>query len=569
MSVALNLAAGDAVAEGRAALAAGDPATAAQAFHRQAQADPTDFESRYWLYSALLAAGAAEQARQALDEARTLHGVAAIRAAGADMTRFETDKGYCAQIGLQLYATHMMGPASVALGRALDFENLNAQSLLSYGLSLQHQGRMGEAIDVFAAAADIFKHPELHQFLIYPQLVGEDSDARHAQACREWAGLYAPAPPSARHANPALAGRKLRIGYLAPNFAGSQLRQFIAPVLESHDPETVTVTLYPASAETETTWPEGIEVHPIGQLSDDEAADLIRRDGIDVLGDCWGHSSGCRLGVFARRPAPVQFAWINFLVTTGLEQIDYVLHADDATPANAHETFTEDIWTLGPVFNAFRPAAGRLPPAPTPALKAGHVTFGSFNNPAKLSDPTLDAWAAVLRRDPSAVLRLKYRYFDDPVLQRATRARFAARGVAPERIEFEGQSSGEAYFRAFAEIDLMLDAWPAPGSTTTLDALSNGVPVLTMIGPQPNLGALYARAILRAAGRPELVTVSPEEFVDRAIELTGDLGRLDALRARVRPDFEASPLCDEPGFTRNLEAAFGQMFDRWRGQAAT
>jgi predicted O-linked N-acetylglucosamine transferase (SPINDLY family) len=339
-------------------------------------------------------------------------------------------------------------------------------------------------------------------------------------------------------------------------------------VLENHDPAKVVVTLYPAVAGTEAGWPAGIQVHPIGHLSDADAAGLIRRDGIDVLADCWGHSAGSRLGVFARRPAPVQVAWINFLTTTGLDQMDYVLHADAATPENAREIFTESIWTLGPVFNAFRPATGRLPPAPTPALSAGHVTFGSFNHPAKLSDPTLDAWGAVLRQVPSAVLLLKYRYYDDPVLQRATRARFAARGVAPERIVFSGHSGGEAYFRAFTEVDLMLDAWPAPGSTTTLDALSNGVPVLTMVGEPPNVGALYARAILRAVGLSELVTASPEAFVECALDLAGDLDRLNALRGRVRPGFEASPICDEAGFTRNLEAAFGEMFERWRGQAA-
>src|SRR6185503_12177645 len=151
MSVALaSSAPRDAIAEGRAALVAGDPAAAARLFHAQAEAQPADPESRYWLYSALAAAGEPDAARQALEEARTLHAVGVIRAAGADMARFQTDRAYCAQLGTQLYGAQHMACASVALGRGLDFESLDAQLLVSYGLSLQHQGRMDEAIAVFA-----------------------------------------------------------------------------------------------------------------------------------------------------------------------------------------------------------------------------------------------------------------------------------------------------------------------------------------------------------------------------------------------------------------------------------
>ena len=162
MTAALaSLAPSDAIAEGRAALFGGDPVAAAVHFNTAAQADPADYESRYWLYSALVAAAEHEASHAMMQEARTLHAVSAIRAAGADMARFQTDKAYCAQIGYQLYAAKLMGEASVALGRALDFDNLDPQVMLSYGLSLQHQGRMDEAIDVFSAAADIFKSAEV------------------------------------------------------------------------------------------------------------------------------------------------------------------------------------------------------------------------------------------------------------------------------------------------------------------------------------------------------------------------------------------------------------------------
>lgn len=546
---------------GRDALLSGDPHAAVAILAPLVEAEPANIEARYWLASAALTARDPE-ADAAMDNARILHALAIARARGADVGRCQADAAYATAIATQLYAQDMVAMSAVVRGLAIAGGQVDGNGLLNYGLALQHQGRVEEAIQIFRAAAENFPSPLVQQFLIYPQLFCNDGDARHAAEARAWVRRYAPAPPAAAHANRDRAGRRLRLGYLAPGFASSQLRQFMTPVLENHDPARVAVTLYPTSADTETDWPDWIDIHPIGHLDDAAAATLIRQDKIDILADCWGHTAGSRLPVFARRPAPVQVAWINFVQTTGLEQVDYVLHAHSDAPPGREGLYTEDIWTIGPVFNAFRPAAGRLAPAPTPALASGQVTFGSFNHPAKLSDRTLDAWAAILRGAPQARLLLKYRYFADPVLQRVTQARFAARGVAPDRLVFAGHSRGEAYFQAFRDIDLMLDAWPAPGSTTTLDTLSNGVPVLVMA--PPSVGGLYARTILESCGLAELVTENEEAFVARALDLTEDLGRLDALRASIRPRFDNGPYCDEAAFTSRLEDAFGEMFDRWR-----
>jgi predicted O-linked N-acetylglucosamine transferase (SPINDLY family) len=548
------------LAAGREALLAGDPPRALAILERLVAAAPAEIEPRYWLASARLTARD-PQAAAAMDDARILHALAQAQAMGADIQRCQTDPGYAADIAARLYAQKLVAMSGVVRGMALS-AGMEVSGLLSYGLALQHQGRADEACEVFRAAADSLPSASVHQFLIYPQLFRDGGDARHFAAAREWTAAYARGAPAAPHANPGRAGRRLSIGYVAPRFAGSQLMQFIAPLLENHDPQAVSVTLYPTDAGTEANWPSWIKVHPLGGLDDAQAAALIRRDGIDVLADCWGHTAGSRLPVFAHRPAPVQVAWINFVQTTGLDQMDYVLHADtDATPDGMAEVFTEQIWPIGPVFNAFRPAAGRLAPVPTPALKSGQVTFGSFNHPAKLSDSALDAWAAVLRGAPTSRLLLKYGYFADPVLQRVTQARFAARGVAPDRVVFAGHSTGEAYFQAFREVDLMLDAWPAPGSTTTLDALSNGVPVLAK--PTPTSGGLCVRAILEACGLPELIASSAEDFVAQAIDLVLDTERLDALRARVRSGFDNGACADEAGFTRRVETAFGGMFDLW------
>lgn len=567
MSVAFSLAPRDALAEGRAALFSGDPATAARLFAEQAQAEPADHESRYWLYSALQAAGSAEAARAALEEARTLHAVAVIRATGADMTRFQTDRSYCAELGLELYAAKLMGPASVAIGRGLDFERLNPQLMLSYGLSLQHQGRMSEAIDVFSAAADIFKHPELHEFLLYPLFHAPDRLNRVSQEARRWADLYAAplTPAKVAFGNERTPSRRLRVGYVGPSFTRNQVAQFLLPVLEAHDPEAVEIFLYCANPDGEGELPAGCKIRPIGGLPDADVAAQIRTDKIDILVDVWGHTAGSRLTVFAHRPAPIQIAWINFVQTTGLACIDYVLHADSMKVPGTEAYFTEQIWHIGPIVAPSRPPAERPELAATPALKNGYVTFGSFNNPAKLSEMTVAAWALILRARPADRMVLKYSYFQDPVLQRVTRARFAAYGAQPQQLEFRGHSTGPDYLREFQDIDLALDPSPCPGGTTSCDALANGVPVLTQWG-EDFYGRIGVPVVL-PCGLAELIADGWDDYVAKALALTADHNALDALRAKVRPGFDASPYRDEAGFTRNLEDVFRQMYSRWLAAA--
>lgn len=562
-AVLASLAPRDPISQGRAALYDGDPVAAAQIFHGLTQADPADHESRYWLYSALVAAAQPDAARQVLDEARTLHAVSAIRAAGADMERFQSDKGYCAQIGLQLYAQKMMTAASVCLGRSLDVEKLNVQTLLSFGLSLQHQGRMDEAIDVFSMAADTFKSAEVHEFLLYPLFHAHDRLARVSEEARRWADLYAAphTPAKVVFGNARTANRRLRVGYVGPSFTRNQVAQFLLPVLEAHDPKAVEIYLYCADPTGEDTLPPGAKVRSIGGVPDPEVVAQIRADKIDILIDVWGHTSGSRLTVFAHRPAPIQIAWINFVQTTGLACMDYVLHADSMDVPGTEQYFAEQIWRIGPIMVPFRPAADRPDPVPTPALKNGYVTYGSFNNPSKLSEMTVAAWSLILRQRPADRLILKYSYFDDPVLQRATRARFAAYGAQPEQIEFRGHSTGADYWRAFQEIDLALDPSPCPGGTTSCDALANGVPVLTQLGED-----FYDRIgvpVVAPCGLPELIADDWDDYVARAVALTQDHQALDALRAKTRRGFDASPYRDEAGFTRKLEDVFRQMFARW------
>lgn len=547
---------------GRAAMSGGDVAEAIELFYAVTQAKPADYESRYWLYSALVAGGHGEIAGQTLADARTMHAVSVIRSAGGDMERFRTDPAYCRALGMQLYNAGLMGAATLALGKALDFDNLDPSVLVSCGLSMQHQGRIDEAIDVFTLAAETFPNAEIHGFLIYPLFHAPDRLKRVSDEARKWAALHAQphTPKKPIFAGERASNRRLRIGYVGPSFSRNQVAQFLLPVLEAHDPAAVEVFLYCADPSGEIGLPDHCKMRAIGTMSDADVVKQVRADEIDVLIDVWGHTAGSRLSVFGHRPAPVQVAWINFVQTTGLDSMDYVLHADSMTVECTAQYFTEEVWPIGEIMVPYRPAPDRPETAPTPALTNGYVTFGSFNNPAKISEPTVAAWARILSARPASRLVLKYRYYVDPVLQRVTQARFAAYGVAPEQLEFRGHSAGGEYLASFADIDLALDPSPSPGGTTTCDALANSVPVLTLKGDD-----FFSRIGLPAllpCGLTELIAEDWDDYVDRALNLTADVQALDRLRQRVRPAFEASAYRDEVGFTRRLEGAFREMYAR-------
>jgi tetratricopeptide (TPR) repeat protein len=541
-------------------VANGQPIRAVERLQILIEAPIYDPRLHYALASALGACGERDAQRAALQDACTFHSLEIIRDSGGELDKFVTDADYAARIGTTCYGKGLMGPASAAFAQAALQPGASLPTLLSWGLSLQHQGRIDEAMTAFTHAVE--KHPGAmaHSYLLYATFFCDDGVKRHAEEVRKWAKLYAPpyVPGAHPFADTRAPGRKLRIGYVAPSFTGNQLRQFILPVLENHDPERVEVYLYAESAAKEAAAPAAA-MRSIGHLSDATAANIIRQDGIDVLVDLWGHTSGGRLQVFALKPAPVQVAWINYVQSTGLKAMDYVIHSDGVKAPGDAAYFTEEIWSVGPVTTPFRPHE-RLALTPTPALAKGHVTFGSFNHPARLNDQTVAAWARILLGRPGSRLFLKYRFFVDPVLQATTRSRFAAHGVDPDRIDFAGHTSGDDYLKSFRDIDLALDPSPCPGGTTSSDAVSNGVPLITLRGPNfySRIGVLR----LEPLGLSHLIAEDWDDYVAKALAVTADLAALNDLRASMRERFDASPMRDEVGFTRRLEDAFAQMYAR-------
>ena len=545
----------------QAALIAGDLAHARDALER-VSSDSDDPLSHYVRAATLLAGGETDAGEAALDQARRLHALQVIQASGGDLQRLAADPAYAVEVARQFYNAKQMAPAALAFAHVAAATNPSMSwAMQVHGEALQYEGRVEEASTALAAALALEPGPARHSLYLYSLFFVADGPRRHAEEARRWSRLWADqtTPPQPRFAVERRVDRRLRIGYIAPSFTTNQLRQFVQPLLAAHDQEAVEVFLYVEAAEREVA-PGHVRLRSTQGLEAAAVAQQVRQDRIDILVDVWGHAARNILPVFALKPAPVQVGWLNYLQSTGMPAMDAVLHADFMDAPGKAETFTEEICGLGPVNALYAPDPAARP-SPPPAGARGYVTFASFNHPAKLSAATLSAWGRILRACPMARLKFKYAPFSDPVLQSQMQARFLGAGVDPGRLEFEGHSSGEEYEQAFTQIDLALDPSPCPGGTTTLEAFSHGVPVLTRAGED-----FYARMGVQpmmALGLPEMIAGSWDDYVEKAVGLAHDLPGLARLRAEIRPRFDASAYQDGPGFARRLEAVYRGLFDDW------
>ncbi|MBN9531466.1 MAG: tetratricopeptide repeat protein [Alphaproteobacteria bacterium] len=357
-------------------------------------------------------------------------------------------------------------------------------------------------------------------------------------------------------------GDRLRVGYVSPDLRHHSCAWFIEPLVERHDPRRVETFAYaevPApDAVTSRLQRHFAHWQRTDGLDDEALARRIADDRIDVLVDLAGHFHGNRLAVFARRPAPVQASWLGYNATTGLDAMDWKLVDDWLAPAGQPlDWFAEGLWRLPRLSHCWRPSAD----APVPRRGDGPLTLGSFNNLAKLSGVTLAAWAEILRRLPGARLLLKADQAADRVVQARLRARFAAHGVAEERIAFMPYAPSQAeHLALYAEIDVALDPFPYNGTTTTCEALWMGVPVVALAGQR--LVARVGASLLGATGLDELVAADVDGYVARAVAVAGDRERRAGWRHGLRALIAGSPLRDETGFARAMEQAYAGMVDR-------
>lgn len=408
--------------------------------------------------------------------------------------------------------------------------------------------------------------PHVHSDLIYLlAYTGIETPAGILAECRRWeerhaAGLAAAAPP---HDNDPDPGRRLRIGYVSPDFRLHAVANFIEPVIEAHDRRQFEIYCYAqvrrSDRRTERLRKLADHWRPIVGCDDDAVAAWIRADRIDVLVDLAGHTGDNRLLVFARRPAPVQVTWLGYMGTTGLSAMDYIIANRWLIPPEHRRYFAETVFDV-PHCAPFRfPAA----PAPreTPVPERREIVFGCFNNSRKVREVSIEAWCRILARVPGSRMILKSWGFEDADIRNVFLQRFARHGIDAGRIELRGGSGYRLYLDGYRDIDIALDSFPANGGTTTCDTLLMGVPLVTLWGD--TMAARVGGGTLCALGLDELVTDDVGAYVELAVELASDRARLDRLRRAIGEAVVAGGFTDMATSTRGIEAAFREMWRRW------
>jgi predicted O-linked N-acetylglucosamine transferase (SPINDLY family) len=451
--------------------------------------------------------------------------------------------------------------------RALELKPDFAEAHSNLGVAFKDQGKLDEALACFRRALELKPdYAAAHSNLLYTQVFcpGYDPQTLYEEH-RRWNRQHA--EPLGKfiepHPNDRSPQRRLRIGYLSPDFRRHPVGRFLLPLLESHDRENFEIFSY-ASVRIPDTMTDRCRAHTdvwrdVLGLPDEQVAHAIRQDRVDILVDLTMHMANNRLLVFARKPAPVQVTYLAYCGTTGLTTIDYRLSDPYLDPPGRDEPFySEQTVHLPETYWCYRPPIETPPVNALPALEAGHVSFGSLNNFCKVTSAVLAAWGQLLQAVPGS--RLLLHAFSGSHRDRA-RGFLAEQGIAENRVVFVDFLPTAEYLGVYRRIDVALDPFPYGGGTTTCDALWMGVPVVSLAG-QTAVGR-GGVSILSNLGLPELVAQDPEQYVRIAVELAHDLPRLSALRASLRERMQASPLMNAARFARNVEAAYRTMWQRW------
>jgi predicted O-linked N-acetylglucosamine transferase (SPINDLY family) len=441
----------------------------------------------------------------------------------------------------------------------------NPHALSNLANLLADVGRVDEAIalqrraaslpDGFWAASNVLQLMHYHP--------GYDA-ARILQEHRQWnMALMRAVTPARSHENDRAPDRRLRVGYVSPDFRNHVVGANVMPLFRHHDRGAFEIFCYanlksPADAFTEEFRALSHGWRDISRVDDRQAVELIRQDRIDILVDLTVHTAHNRMPVFARKPAPIQVSFAGYPATSGLETIDYRLTDPYLDPPENEAFSTERLVRLPDSFWCYQPDSDEPQVNALPAVGRGFVTFGCLSSFFKINDQVVHLWARVLAAvKDSRLLVLAPR---GSARQRLL-ASCVREGIEAARVEFADRQPRPGYLRTYHRIDITLDTFPYNAHTTGLDSLWMGVPVVTLAGRTSVSRAGWSQ--LNNLRLTELAAHDPDEFVRIAIALAADLPRLAQIRRSLRQRMRQSPLMDAPRFARSIETAYRQMWHTW------
>lgn len=355
---------------------------------------------------------------------------------------------------------------------------------------------------------------------------------------------------------------RIRLGFVSGDLRTHPVGYFLESALGCLDRDVFEVRFY-ATSEHEDDLSRRLRGHGdhwqrIARLDDGRAAQIINDDRIDILVDLSGHTANNRLGVFARKPAPLQVAWLGYFATTGLATMDYILVDPYLCTEADQQYFTERLFFLPDTRLCFTAPSSAVEVGELPALKTSVLTLACFNNLAKINSAVIELWAEVMSALPEARLILKAKALGDSSVRSRLLSRLGELGVSADRLLLEGWSSRGDYFEAYRQVDIALDPFPFTGGTTSVESLWMGVPFVTLNGDR--LLSRQGVSMLKNLGMDDWIASSREDYVRLVTKHCRDIEGLAVLRQTLRHRLLSSPLCDARRFAKNLTSALQTIF---------
>ncbi len=449
----------------------------------------------------------------------------------------------------------------------VNIEPHSADAHNNLGNALRDSGRIDEAKVSYRRALELDPaHAEAHSNLIFAlDLAANVSIHEMQQERRAWGESHAVhLLQDIPYANILDPERRLRIGYLATDFRTNSAPTSFAAMLFEYDRsrfdviaysnETKTTALTDRIKQSVTAW------RNIFEMSDDEAADLIRKDGIDILVDLAGHSGRNRLTVFARKPAPIQITAWAYSTGTGMKAMDVLFSDPILIPPEEKHLYAERIVYL-PIFFSYYSCQTPPDVEVLPALSSKVITFGTFSRMEKVSLQTYQTWAQVLLSVPGSRMLIKNAEMDHEEARERVSAHFVRAGVARERLILQGRTRWEEHLAAFNQVDIALDTFPQGGGVTTLEGILMGVPLITL--RWPTFAGRTGASILTTLGLEDWIAQTQHEYVAIAKQKAQDIEALSELRQQLRSQLKSSMVGNTQAYAGVVEQEYRKLWQEW------